>query len=247
MNDLQKIKEVQRLTSAGIVACKSALQRANGDLFEAVASIVSYDDAKLMRSELVSRQAASGDKFPAEQEFVDRLIDRLEPDRELIEFRAEWRPEAVCRDGLWMCFCDTLASAYLNDPNIRHQIAMEQSAEINRFWDIICRQMGQRKRFDLISETITTENEQFLYITLPEIRSWTDAIAIVCEQTNRSMKPRVFQIFSLNGKSDMEGLGIVEMINNREELVLGDNFSIKLNNPCTPELIVKSVSSVANA
>jgi len=247
MSDLAKIKEVQRITSAGIVACKSALQLADGDLFEAVASLLSYDDAKLMRSELLSRQCASGDRLSEEQAFVDRLIERLEPERELIESAAEWRPGTVYQDGLWMRFCDSFTFAYLSDPNVRQQIALDQSNEANRFWDIVCRDMRQRKRFDLNSDSITIGTDRYLYVTLPVIRAWSDAIAVVCEQTNPSTPPRVFQVFSLHSDAKIAGLEIVEMLYRRDDLILGNSSSIKLDNSCTSELIVKSISSIANA
>ena len=123
MVNAAQLKELRRLTNAGLSECKRALDESGGDLFAAAASMLTEEDVQSLKSSMMVRASAG-------QSIKDPVT---ESERELIEaleshfIAGRTRPANVG-------FLFETTARFLSDARFRRAIIADADGTLGRIW-----------------------------------------------------------------------------------------------------------------
>ncbi|RCS41045.1 hypothetical protein DTL42_20865 [Bremerella cremea] len=210
MVDPKQLKELRRLTNAGLADCKQALEAANGDLFTAAISMLTEADAlEIQQSVHVRAMAGTAIKNPVtqeEQDFTDRLVTHFIAQRT--------RP-------LNYEFRGALADLFLHNDEFREYAINHPAGTMRRLWEKL--QTGYDPQHHPTAQTVTTRKCVSTVVTMPPPQSEWECDFIVLEHPRRrllfSKPPRVLAIYKRTKRNDHGLIYIDELTISKETTV----------------------------
>ena len=202
MTDIKTIKELQRLTNAGLADCKRALEGASGDFFVAASSMLSEDDVlQLQQSVRVRAMAGESIKDPVteeEQLLVDRLASHFIAQRTRL---------------LSVGFLFEIARLFHNDNEFQAAIRDAPSQAIQQFVELL----DPGGDFAGIQEVVPTENDACTstVVRMPAPQSEWECDFIVLQHPKKRLfknsPGRVFAIYKRTKRNDRGVANVEEM------------------------------------
>jgi len=203
MVDLAQLKELRRLTTAGLSDCKRALDDAGGDLFAAAVSMLTEDDVHALKSSMMVRASAG-------QSIKDPVTDS---ERELINaLEAHFVAQRTRPANVGFLF--ETASLFLTNPQFRDAIMDDPAATLRTVWNTLA--AGTAASVPQ-AETIETKQVLSTVVKMPDPQSqWECDFVILLHPRRRfilSSRPRVLALYK---RTKQHGRGVANM----EELAL---------------------------
>ena len=214
MTDPAQLRELRRLTNAGLSDCKHALDEAGGDLLAATVSMLTEEDVQALRSSIMVRASAGQSiKDPvtdSERDFVDALEAHFIAQRT--------RPKNVG-------FLFETSSLFLADTQFRIAIMDDAVGTLQTVW----RTLTARPTADssLEAETVETKNVLSTVVTMPTSQSEWECDFIVLMHPRRqfifSSRSRVLAVYKRTKRHDRGVANVEEMAGQ------GENFDLSVD------------------
>ncbi len=208
MVDAAKLKDLRRLTNAGLTDCKRALDESNGDLFAAALSMLTEEDVRALKSSMMVRSSAG-------QSVKDPVTDA---ERELI--RALESHFIVQRTRpVNVGFLFELTSLFLAHPQFRTAVVDNAPGTIHAVW----REVASHCADGILpqAETVEAANVMATVVAMPKAQSEWECDYVVLMHPRRrflfSSSARAIAVYKRTNRIDC-GVAIIE-----EMAVHGDN------------------------
>jgi hypothetical protein len=209
MVDPAHLKELRRLTNAGLSDCKRALDDAGGDLFAAAVSMLAEDDVHSLKSSMMVRASAG-------QSIKDPVTDS---ERELINaLEAHFIAQRTRPANVGFLF--ETALLFLTNPQFRVAIMDDPAATIRSLWNTLAARTTSASLPQ--AETIETKQVLSTVVKMPDPESqWECDFVILLHPRRRfvlSSKPRVLALYKRTKQHDRGVANIEEMAHRRGEV-----------------------------
>ncbi|QDU73881.1 elongation factor Ts [Bremerella volcania] len=199
MVDAKQLKELRRLTNAGLSDCKQALIDADGNLFKAATAMLTEEKAlELQQSVRVRRMAGQSIKDPVtkeEEDFVDALVDHFIAQRT--------RP-------LNVVFMLELTAYFLSDETFREMVADDPTRAMQEVWNLIDRDDDNQS--PPVAQTIDSGSRLATVVTMPKPQSEWECDFVVLQHPYRRFlfwtKRKVFVVYK---RTKLDDHGIVNV------------------------------------
>ncbi len=212
MVDIATLKELRRLTNAGLSDCRRALEDSDGDLFAAAVSMLSESDVQKLSQSMMVREGAG-------QSIKDPVTDS---ERELINalgahfVRERTRPVNVG-------FLFEATSLFHSDTQFRHSLLSQPASMLQTLWAAMA--VDSSKNSMPGATTVKTPQVVSTVITMPPPQSeWECDFVVLMHPQRRfvffSSRPRVLAVYK---RTKLPGRGVANI---HEMAGTGDNVRL---------------------
>ena len=210
MTDIPTLKQLQRLTNAGLGECKRVLTESNGDLFVAATKMLTEQDVlEIQQSVRVRAMAGQSIKDPVtreEQELVDALLAHF---------------VAQQTRSINVGFLVELTALFSSDKAFRKALLDWPRETLEKFRELL----DQNNEFDGIQAVKTCRAKKFAstVIKMPPAQSEWESDFIILQHPKKGIlfgsRPRVFSVYKRTKREDRGIANIDEVMIKHEALV----------------------------